>query len=135
MADVKLLPCPFCGVVPVIERCADTVDYMMGPRKWWGICCRSTLNHGGSCAVEIRPQASIEAAAKRWNTRAPAQAALEQARTEVEHMQEALRLARPHVEAHRDYCLGKHGVVGKMDTILAAIDAALKSPTPGKEQT
>jgi len=79
-----LLPCPFCGVVPVIERCADTFDYLTGPRKWWGICCRSTLNLGGSCAVEIRPQASIEAAAKRWNTRAPAQSALDEANAIIE---------------------------------------------------
>ena len=54
---------------------------------------------------------------------------------EVGALREALRLARPHVEAHRDYCLGKHGVVGKMDMTLAAIDAAIKSPTPGKEKT
>jgi len=44
---------------------------------------------------------------------------------ELQRLRQALRLARPHVEAHRDYCLGKHGVVGKMDQILTEIDAAL----------
>jgi hypothetical protein len=71
-AELTLKPCPFCGVVPVIERCDDTMDSLYGPRKWWGIKCRSTLNRGGTCAVEIQPQASVEAAVARWNMRAPA---------------------------------------------------------------
>lgn len=68
----ELLPCPFCGGPVAMERTIDK-------REWWGIVCRNTLNLGGSCAVSIRPSASKEAAAARWNRRAAMTAANGQA--------------------------------------------------------
>ena len=59
----KLLPCPFCGGGVNLER---TIDQ----REWWGVVCRNTSNIGGTCAVQIRPSASKEAAIGRWNRRA-----------------------------------------------------------------
>lgn len=60
----KLLPCPFCGVVPVIEKTVDR------HRPWFGVVCRSGKNVGGTCAIESRPTATQETAIARWNTRA-----------------------------------------------------------------
>lgn len=74
----QLKPCPFCGEPVELEQTETTFDSAVGYRRWWGVCCRSTRNHGGSCAVQIRPSASKEAAIARWNTRAqPAQASQE----------------------------------------------------------
>jgi len=62
--DIKLLPCPFCGGPVDLEQTVNR-------RAWWGVVCRNTTgNVGGSCAVSIRPSASPEAAAERWNRRA-----------------------------------------------------------------
>jgi hypothetical protein len=44
-------------------------DEFYGVRTWYGIICRNTINRGGSCAVQIVPSASEEAAAARWNMR------------------------------------------------------------------
>ena len=64
-----LLPCPFCGGSVKMEEGEETRDYLHGRRRWWGIICRNTINRGGSCAIQISPQASIEAAVDRWNMR------------------------------------------------------------------
>jgi hypothetical protein len=64
-----LLPCPFCGGPVEIEQVGATVNRYMGPRRWYGVTCRNAENRGGTCAMEIRPQASIEAATERWNMR------------------------------------------------------------------
>ncbi|PPA72837.1 hypothetical protein C4E15_28140 [Achromobacter spanius] len=61
MADLK--PCPFCGGLVDLERTIDE-------RSWWGVVCRNTLNLGGTCAVQIRPSTTKEAAIQRWNMRA-----------------------------------------------------------------
>jgi hypothetical protein len=58
----ELLPCPFCGGEVELEQTIDR-------RKWWGVVCRNTINVGGSCAVQIAPSASKEAAISRWNMR------------------------------------------------------------------
>ena len=63
-----LLPCPFCGGAVKLEQTVSH-DPTMGQRQWWGVVCRSGLGYGGTCAVEIRPSASREAATERWNTR------------------------------------------------------------------
>jgi hypothetical protein len=64
MKPITLKPCPFCGGTVNLEN-------PRGRPGWWGVVCRNTSNLGGSCALEIRPQASQEAAAERWNMRAP----------------------------------------------------------------
>jgi hypothetical protein len=69
MDDRTLLPCPFCGGPVTMERTADTWEPPYGERKWWGIICRNTTNRGGTCAVQIAPSASPEAASDRWNMR------------------------------------------------------------------
>lgn len=66
----ELLPCPFCGGPVKLEQPLDTFDRQIGPRKWWGVVCRNTINLGGTCAIEQRPSASIDAAVARWNRRA-----------------------------------------------------------------
>ncbi|WP_367126165.1 Lar family restriction alleviation protein [Ralstonia sp. CP] len=70
MSEPKLLPCPFCGGPVKLERATDTYEMQHGRRQWWGVVCRNTMNLGGSCAIEQRPSASVEAAVTRWNTRA-----------------------------------------------------------------
>ena len=65
---IELKPCPFCGGVVKLEK---TIRKGADGRDWWGVVCRNTKNLGGTCAVQIRPSASPEAAAARWNTRAP----------------------------------------------------------------
>jgi len=60
----KLKPCPFCGGSVELE-------HTVGDRSWWGVICRNTGNRGGTCAVQILPSASKEAAIERWNMRAP----------------------------------------------------------------
>lgn len=67
MDDLK--PCPFCGGEVELEEAQPTRD-LYGVRHWFGIVCRNTINLGGTCAIQIRPSASKEAAIKRWNTRA-----------------------------------------------------------------
>jgi len=57
-----LLPCPFCGGDVRLEKTIDR-------REWWGVVCRNTEGLGGTCAIQQRPSASIEAAVTRWNTR------------------------------------------------------------------
>lgn len=68
MAELK--PCPFCGGQVEFESAGETHSPIHGLRQWWGIVCRNTANLGGTCAVQIAPQASKEAAAERWNRRA-----------------------------------------------------------------
>lgn len=67
----ELKPCPFCGGPVRLEEARVTRDYIYGERKWYGVVCRNTTNHGGSCCMDQVPSASKEAAIKRWNTRAP----------------------------------------------------------------
>lgn len=74
MTNDALLPCPFCGGPVDIEEVQPTYSPEFGKRRWWGIQCRNTLNRGGTCALQIVPQASAEAATERWNTRAYKQA-------------------------------------------------------------
>lgn len=63
----ELLPCPFCGGGVEIEETETTNSH-----RWWGVVCRNTTSRGGTCAIQQRPSASIEAAVERWNRRAPA---------------------------------------------------------------
>jgi Lar family restriction alleviation protein len=58
----ELKPCPFCGGPVALETTIDG-------RTWFGVVCRNTTNLGGSCAVQIAPSATEQAAIKRWNTR------------------------------------------------------------------
>lgn len=69
-----LLPCPFCGGPVAMEEAYPTRSSMYGERRWWGVICRNTINRGGSCAIQQIPSASIDAAAERWNHRAPLEA-------------------------------------------------------------
>jgi hypothetical protein len=69
---IVLLPCPFCGGAVTLERTTGSYEEMHGKREWWGVVCRNTRNRGGTCAVQIIPSASQEAAVARWNMRAPA---------------------------------------------------------------
>jgi hypothetical protein len=68
-----LLPCPFCGGPAQMELAHVTRDPLYGDkrgdRRWYGVTCRNTINHGLTCCMEQVPSASIEAAAKRWNMR------------------------------------------------------------------
>lgn len=66
----KLLNCPFCGGPVTLESAPGSYSEVYGKRKWWGVVCRNTTNIGGTCAVQISPSASKEAAIARWNTRA-----------------------------------------------------------------
>lgn len=70
----SLLPCPFCGGPVAMEEAYPTRSSMYGERRWWGVICRNTINRGGSCAIQQIPSASIDAAAERWNHRAPLEA-------------------------------------------------------------
>ena len=70
MSKQTLLPCPFCGGPVSIERTTGAYEEQHGKREWYGVVCRNTINHGGSCAIQQRPSASIEAAVTRWNRRA-----------------------------------------------------------------
>jgi hypothetical protein len=54
-----------------MEEAYPTRSSMYGERRWWGVICRNTINRGGSCAMQQIPSASIDAAAERWNHRAP----------------------------------------------------------------
>lgn len=65
----ELKPCPFCGGPVELERAHVRRDRFEGDRQFWGIVCRNTFNHGGSCCMEQVPSASPEAAIKRWNSR------------------------------------------------------------------
>lgn len=68
----ELKPCPFCGGAVTLEK--GTRDSNMGPRNWWGVKCRNTMNLGGTCAIEQIPSGSPEAAIERWNRRAQVEA-------------------------------------------------------------
>lgn len=65
----ELLPCPFCGGQVNLEHVTTEYSREHGDRDFWGVVCRNTINHGGSCAMEQRPSASKEAAIARWNMR------------------------------------------------------------------
>lgn len=65
----ELLPCPFCGGPVQLEEAHRTRDHYMGERRWWGVTCRNTTNHGGTCCMDQVPSASKEAAVNRWNMR------------------------------------------------------------------
>jgi len=71
--DTPLLPCPFCGGPVQLELARVTYDRMWGEkdgsRRWYGVTCRNTTNHGGTCCMDQVPSASIEAAVARWNMR------------------------------------------------------------------
>ena len=67
--QMPLKPCPFCGGPVKLEQAGETTHFMLGPRKWWGVVCRNTLNRGGTCCMEQVPSASQEAAIDRWNMR------------------------------------------------------------------
>lgn len=71
MSDLK--PCPFCGGPVRIELARTTRDFMYGDkngdRHWYGVICRNTINHGGTCCMDQVPSASKEAAIARWNMR------------------------------------------------------------------
>lgn len=64
-----LLPCPFCGGPVQLEEANMTRDRIMGDRRWYGVTCRNTINHGGTCCMDQVPSASVEAAVARWNMR------------------------------------------------------------------
>lgn len=76
-----------------------------------------------------------------WQTgRAPAQAALEQARAEVERLTKALTNLQIRYEAMFDLYVrptyhASSDPQSDLDLALSESRAALKSPTPGKEQT
>jgi hypothetical protein len=70
ITEIPLKPCPFCGGHVTLERAHQQYHNHFGLRQFWGIKCRNTMNLGGTCAVELIPTASPEAAAGRWNTRA-----------------------------------------------------------------
>lgn len=66
-----LLPCPFCGGPVKLEKAHQGRHEIYGMRQFWGIVCRNTMNHGGTCCMEQVPSASPEAAVARWNRRTP----------------------------------------------------------------
>lgn len=61
---IHLLPCPFCGGPVRMEAVVGAFRSIV-----YGVVCRNTRNHGGSCCMEQVPSASAEAAMKRWNMR------------------------------------------------------------------
>lgn len=67
----ELKNCPFCGGAVELEKATGTFGREYGPREWWGVVCRNTINRGGTCAIEQRPSASKDAAIDRWNLRTP----------------------------------------------------------------
>lgn len=70
-SPVPLLPCPFCGG-PVQLELANINQHrydLYGDRHWYGVTCRNTINHGGTCCMDQVPSASKEAAIERWNMR------------------------------------------------------------------
>lgn len=69
MSDIKLLPCPFCGVVPKFERVEGRRSDPNGS-EFWGIICRSGRNVGGACEVSVPPRRTKESAGESWNNRA-----------------------------------------------------------------
>ena len=160
MADlpVVLLPCPFCGETPLWPEGT--------PGVWRRHCrayCRAANCRGNSNGVTF---ATEDEAIADWNTRAPAQAALEQARAEVERLTERVefhramtadaqriaaaaqieagnlrRLLQDIVSADAALSDSTLGIPGETDAAgawcdraMSAARAALKSPTPGKEQ-
>jgi len=74
MVSPQLLPCPFCGGPVQLEEALPTRHHLYGERRWWGVKCRNTINHGGTCCMDQVPSASQEAAIKRWNMRGGVQA-------------------------------------------------------------
>ena len=103
----ELKPCPFCGVVPEwVEKTADG-------RNWYGVVCRSGKGLGGTCAVSIRPSASIEAATTRWNARADTAH-----QAEIERLKERLRAYL--YAAHDDT-----RTIERQDATIAQLRAAL----------
>jgi len=64
-----LLPCPFCGDPVALEEARTEYDSFFGPRRFFGVVCRSVKNHSGSCCMQQVPSASRKAAIKRWNMR------------------------------------------------------------------
>lgn len=64
-----LLPCPFCGGPVSLEKAGREQYGPNGPRQFWGIICRNTINLGGTCAIQQIPSASPAAAVARWNRR------------------------------------------------------------------
>jgi hypothetical protein len=101
-------------------RCRDCADND-------GVCPSSGLPCGGS---EKAIRRVLDALAYGVNHGYITLAASEP-KPQEERASEAVRLrcllqsCRPFVEAHRDYCLGKHGVAGTMNTLLAEVDSAL----------
>lgn len=70
IATIELKPCPFCGDPVKLEKSHVGKSFPHIGTQFWGVVCRSTKNHGGSCCMEQVPSASPEAAAARWNMRA-----------------------------------------------------------------
>lgn len=68
MKAQTLKPCPFCRGEVHLETVERYTEFF-GPRKYYGVICRNTINRGGSCAFESIPSASVEAATERWNMR------------------------------------------------------------------
>lgn len=72
-SPTPLLPCPFCGGPVQLELARVTHDRWYGDkngdRRWYGVTCRNTINHGGTCCMDQVPSASVEAAVARWNMR------------------------------------------------------------------
>lgn len=78
-----LKACPFCGGAVELEQASESYSREHGPRKWWGIVCRNTINQGGTCAIQQIPSVSPEAAIARWNRRPAPKGALTDALPEL----------------------------------------------------
>lgn len=110
----ELKPCPFCGGPVALEK---TIRKGADGRDWWGVVCRNTKNLGGTCAVQIRPSASKEAATERWNTRA-----LEARIPQEDELREALKDARRYIAN----CWIDPVATEEERALVAKIDAALE---------
>ena len=62
--DTVLLPCPFCGFVPIAYD-ADCIYPEGRSRIWWNIHCYET---GGGCGLAL-PGDGVADCITKWNTR------------------------------------------------------------------
>lgn len=111
---MELKPCPFCGGAVELEQTINRDQY--GERPWWGVVCRNTGNVGGSCALQIRPSASEQAAIQRWNLRVLA-AALE---AENAALREKLATAEARTVLTDEFTRVGASIARKADRIIVA---------------
>ncbi|GEM_PF-6298678 len=132
----ELLPCPFCGGPATMEEARRVRSRMDDQRRWWGVVCHNTINLGGSCAIQQRPSASVEAAAARWNFRNPSPAPAPAPSQELDYaavLADLQRVCKHHGVALIGSCYAE-GIFGEIEIARASAAAVFKPRDPDQLQ-